>query len=327
MAAAGVALPDEPGLPGADDPYPPSLTIGLEKVETLRYGENPHQPAARYRRAGATRRRRPVRDRRAAAPGQGALVQQRPRRLGRRGDRPRPARPGLRDRQAHQPVRRRGTRDAPRGVGGGARRRPGLGVRRRRGAHRRGRRRDRRTASRASSSRSSSRRRSRPAALEVLAAKPNLRLVEDPSIASRAARPGPARLDPVGRRRRPRHRARHRRRRPDDVAASRRRATRRTPSGATSTSPGGSSAAATSNAIVLVRDGALVGLGSGQTSRVDAARQAVEKACAIAGEARVRGRGLRLGRVLPVPGRRRGLPRGRRDARSSSPAARCATPR
>ena len=29
----------------------------------------------------------------------------------------------------------------------------------------------------------------------------------------------------------------------------------------------------------------------------------------------------------PVPGRGRGLPRGRRDARSSSPAARCATPR
>src|SRR4029077_12868675 len=36
------------------DPYPASLTIGLEKVETLRYGENPHQPAARYRRPGAT---------------------------------------------------------------------------------------------------------------------------------------------------------------------------------------------------------------------------------------------------------------------------------
>jgi phosphoribosylaminoimidazolecarboxamide formyltransferase/IMP cyclohydrolase len=47
-------LPDEPGLPGATDPYPPSLTIGLEKVETLRYGENPHQPAARYRRPGST---------------------------------------------------------------------------------------------------------------------------------------------------------------------------------------------------------------------------------------------------------------------------------
>jgi phosphoribosylaminoimidazolecarboxamide formyltransferase/IMP cyclohydrolase len=54
MAAAGVPLPDEPGLPGASDPYPPSLTIGLDKVETLRYGENPHQPAARYRRPGAT---------------------------------------------------------------------------------------------------------------------------------------------------------------------------------------------------------------------------------------------------------------------------------
>ncbi len=36
----------------ADDPYPPTLTIPLEKVETLRYGENPHQPAARYRRPG-----------------------------------------------------------------------------------------------------------------------------------------------------------------------------------------------------------------------------------------------------------------------------------
>ena len=53
MAAAGVDLPDEPGLPGSDDPFPASLTIGLEKVETLRYGENPHQQAARYRRGGA----------------------------------------------------------------------------------------------------------------------------------------------------------------------------------------------------------------------------------------------------------------------------------
>jgi phosphoribosylaminoimidazolecarboxamide formyltransferase/IMP cyclohydrolase len=54
MAAAGVDLPDEPGLPGATDPFPATLTIGLEKVETLRYGENPHQAAARYRRPGAT---------------------------------------------------------------------------------------------------------------------------------------------------------------------------------------------------------------------------------------------------------------------------------
>ena len=52
MAAAGVALPDEPGLPGSADPYPPTLVVALEKVETLRYGENPHQQAARYRRPG-----------------------------------------------------------------------------------------------------------------------------------------------------------------------------------------------------------------------------------------------------------------------------------
>jgi phosphoribosylaminoimidazolecarboxamide formyltransferase/IMP cyclohydrolase len=41
----------------------------------------------------------------------------------------------------------------------------------------------------------------------------------------------------------------------------------------------------TSNAIVLVRDRRLVGMGSGQTSRVDAARQAVAKAHAMLGEA------------------------------------------
>ena len=41
-------------LPAPEDPYPPTLTVPLEKVETLRYGENPHQPAARYRRPGTT---------------------------------------------------------------------------------------------------------------------------------------------------------------------------------------------------------------------------------------------------------------------------------
>ena len=50
MHDAGIDLPPEPGLPGAEDPYPPVLTVSLEKVDTLRYGENPHQPAARYRR-------------------------------------------------------------------------------------------------------------------------------------------------------------------------------------------------------------------------------------------------------------------------------------
>ena len=87
MAAAGVDLPDEPGLPGASDPFPASLTIGLEKVETLRYGENPHQPAARYRRPGTGGDARSVRDRRRPAPGQGAQLQQRARRVGRGGHR------------------------------------------------------------------------------------------------------------------------------------------------------------------------------------------------------------------------------------------------
>ncbi|HEX2626120.1 MAG TPA: bifunctional phosphoribosylaminoimidazolecarboxamide formyltransferase/IMP cyclohydrolase [Candidatus Limnocylindrales bacterium] len=50
MLDAGVNLPDEPGMPRAADPFPPVLVVPLEKVETLRYGENPHQPAARYRR-------------------------------------------------------------------------------------------------------------------------------------------------------------------------------------------------------------------------------------------------------------------------------------
>jgi phosphoribosylaminoimidazolecarboxamide formyltransferase/IMP cyclohydrolase len=50
MFEAGVDLPREAGLPGSPDPFPPVLVLPLEKVETLRYGENPHQPAARYRR-------------------------------------------------------------------------------------------------------------------------------------------------------------------------------------------------------------------------------------------------------------------------------------
>ena len=41
-------------LDAPDDLYPPTLSVALEKVETLRYGENPHQPAARYRRPGST---------------------------------------------------------------------------------------------------------------------------------------------------------------------------------------------------------------------------------------------------------------------------------
>jgi phosphoribosylaminoimidazolecarboxamide formyltransferase/IMP cyclohydrolase len=46
---ADAGLVDRPS-----DPYPATLSVALEKVETLRYGENPHQAAARYRRPGST---------------------------------------------------------------------------------------------------------------------------------------------------------------------------------------------------------------------------------------------------------------------------------
>ena len=54
MDAAGVPLPPDPGLPRSPDRYPDVLVVPLEKVESLRYGENPHQPAARYRRTDRT---------------------------------------------------------------------------------------------------------------------------------------------------------------------------------------------------------------------------------------------------------------------------------
>ena len=62
FAAAGVLDPP-------DDPYPPTLTVELEKVATLRYGENPHQPAAWYRRPGATLADGPFADGRAPLQG------------------------------------------------------------------------------------------------------------------------------------------------------------------------------------------------------------------------------------------------------------------
>ena len=57
----------------------------------------------------------------------------------------------------------------------------------------------------------------------------------------------------------------------------------------------------TSNAIVLVRGGMLVGLGSGQTSRVDAARQAVEKARTILGAESLRGAACASDAFFPFP--------------------------
>jgi phosphoribosylaminoimidazolecarboxamide formyltransferase/IMP cyclohydrolase len=56
-----------------------------------------------------------------------------------------------------------------------------------------------------------------------------------------------------------------------------------------------------SNAIVLVKDGRLIGMGSGQTSRVDAARGAVDKARAHAGPGVLRGASCASDAFYPFP--------------------------
>ncbi|HVL53278.1 MAG TPA: bifunctional phosphoribosylaminoimidazolecarboxamide formyltransferase/IMP cyclohydrolase, partial [Vitreimonas sp.] len=57
----------------------------------------------------------------------------------------------------------------------------------------------------------------------------------------------------------------------------------------------------TSNAIVLVKDRMEIGLGSGQTSRVDAAHQAVAKARAIHGEGALQGASAASDAFFPFP--------------------------
>jgi phosphoribosylaminoimidazolecarboxamide formyltransferase / IMP cyclohydrolase len=299
MAAAGLDLPDEPGLPGAADPFPPSLAIALEKVETLRYGENPHQPAARYRRAGARADEGPFAA--AGAPLQGkqlsynnVLDASAAAAIARGLDGPacvvvKHTNPcGAAEREtlvdawttalAGDPVSAFGgvvalTREVDRETAEGLARiflelvvAPGFS----------------------------------PAAREILAAKPNLRLVVDPSLSA----PPP----------------------PPDVLGSIRTAGWAVLITAPDTAPDDPSEwqvcttrhptdaeqrdlelawrlvrAVTSNAIVLVRDGALIGLGSGQTSRVDAARQAVEKARAIRGEGVLRGASCASDAFYPFP--------------------------
>jgi phosphoribosylaminoimidazolecarboxamide formyltransferase/IMP cyclohydrolase len=299
MAAGGVELPEEAGLPGADDPFPASLTVALEKVETLRYGENPHQPAARYRRSGATADDGPfatggaslqgkqlsynnVLDASAAAaiarslhgPACVIVKHTNPCGAAERATLAEAWEAAL----AGDPVSAFGgvvalTREVDDATAHGLAGiflevvvAPSFG----------------------------------PAAREILAAKPNLRLVEDPSIGRQAPPP-----DPLGGIRTaggavlvgaPDTA-------PDDPATWQVATTRR---------PTDDERrdldlawrlvrAVTSNAIVLVRDGTLIGIGSGQTSRVDAARQAVEKACAIAGEARVRGAACASDAFYPFP--------------------------
>ena len=154
----------------------------LEKVDDLRYGENPHQRAAFYRetthRSGDARRRDP-------APGRHAVVQQpaRPRR--RVPDRPRLHGADGRDRQAHRPGRARLARRARRGLPARARDRPGRVVRRRSSAS---------TASstarrRARSRRTRTRRSSRPGFSQVGARHPARQARPRAARRSRPTRP------------------------------------------------------------------------------------------------------------------------------------------
>ena len=284
MDAAGIELPSEPGMPRSEDPYPPTLTIGLEKVERLRYGENPHQLAARYRRPGSTAADGAFAT--GAPPLQGkalsynnVLDASAAATLGRslRG----PACVIVKHTNPCGAAERGSLLEAwdaalagdPVSAYGGvvaltdvvdrdvATRltsiflevvvAPGFDV----------------------------------GAREVLAGKPNLRLVEDPGLGTRSAVGWPSPLGAI---------------RtaggavlvstPDTLAddpAGWGVVTRRAPSEAERRDLDLAwrlVRGVTSNAIVLVKDGRLVGFGSGQTSRVDAARQAVDKARSISGD-------------------------------------------
>ncbi|MEA2609881.1 MAG: phosphoribosylaminoimidazolecarboxamide formyltransferase / cyclohydrolase [Chloroflexota bacterium] len=289
MAAAGVRLPDEPGLPGGDDPYPASLTVVLEKVESLRYGENPHQPAARYRRPGGS-----------AADGPFAT-----------GERPLQGKA-----LSYNNVLDASAADA---IGRALRGPAAVIVKHTNpcGAAERATLLEAWEAALAGDPVSAFGgvvALTRPvdsavaaalvsiflevvvapafddAALTILATKPNLRLVLDPELA--ADEPGPS-PDPTGSIRSaggailvtaPDTA-------PDDPAEWT-VATLRAPSAAERTDLDLAwrlARGVSSNAIVLVKDGRLIGMGSGQTSRVDAARGAVEKAQAHAGDEALRG--------------------------------------
>ena len=301
MAAAGVDLPDEPGLPGSADPYPPTLVVGLEKVETLRYGENPHQQAARYRRPGTGKWAGPfalggsilqgkalsynnVLD----ASGADAIAR------GLRG----PACVVVKHTNPCGAAERATLAEAwlaalagdPVSAYGGV-----VALTREVDAA---------TAAGLATiflevivAPSYS-----PEALAILARRTNLRLLEDPVLGSSEAAPAP---DPLGSIRvagggvlvtAPDVL-------PDDPARWR-LATSRTPSEGEMRDLDLAwrlCRGVVSNAIVLVKDGMEIGLGSGQTSRVDAARQAVAKAIAFHGAEALRGAACGSDAFYPFP--------------------------
>jgi phosphoribosylaminoimidazolecarboxamide formyltransferase/IMP cyclohydrolase len=310
MAAGGVALPDEPGLPGASDPYPPSLSIGLEKVDTLRYGENPHQPAARYRRPGATLADGPFATGEPPLQGKAlsynnVLDASAVAALGRAMRGPacvivKHTNPcGAAERETLIAAWDDAFAGDPVSAFGGV-----VAVSRVV---------DREVAERLASiflevivAPGYD-----EAARAVLAAKPNLRLLVDPLLdeAARAATAAAGRTAVA----------------PDPLGSFRAAggAVLVTSADVAPDDPGAWSVATkraptdgerrdldlawrlvrgvTSNAIVLVRDGMLIGMGSGQTSRVDAARQAVAKATSILGADRLRGAACASDAFFPFP--------------------------
>ncbi|HEY2888598.1 MAG TPA: bifunctional phosphoribosylaminoimidazolecarboxamide formyltransferase/IMP cyclohydrolase, partial [Candidatus Limnocylindrales bacterium] len=302
MAAAGIALPDEPGLPGAADPYPPTLTITLDKVETLRYGENPHQPAARYRVPGSGAAAGPFAS--GTAPLQGKALSYNNVLDG--------SAAAALARSLHGPacVIVKHTNPC------GAAERPSLleawqaalsgdpvsafgGVVALTGP----------VAGPLAEALAAIflevivAPAFEPAALEILAGRPNLRLIVDPALgrAGEAAHPSDAlaALRVAG----------------GAVLVTSRDDAIDDPAGwqvATSRAPTAAESldldlawrlvrGATSNAIVLVRDRRLIGLGSGQTSRVDAAKQAVAKAQAISGPDSTLGAACASDAYFPFP--------------------------
>ncbi len=111
----------------AYEDFPEHMRSRLEKLMDLSYGENPHQRAALYAEVGA---RSHILSRVSKLHGQALsfnnvldldAAQRAARRL---------RRAGLRDRQAQQPLRRRGRRDALRGLRARLRLRPDVGLRR-----------------------------------------------------------------------------------------------------------------------------------------------------------------------------------------------------
>ncbi|MCI0346307.1 MAG: bifunctional phosphoribosylaminoimidazolecarboxamide formyltransferase/IMP cyclohydrolase [Chloroflexi bacterium] len=299
--ADGVSLPPWPGMPRSGDPFPSTLTIALEKVDTLRYGENPHQLAARYRR-----------------PGRGAE-----RGLFATGDPPLQgkalsynnvldaAAAAAVGRSLHGPAcvivkhtnpcgaAERGTlleawaaalAGDPVSAFGGV-----VAVTRLV---------DRELAERLSALflELVVAPAFEGAALETLASKPNLRLLIDPELASDDAPPLPSNTASI-------------RTAGGAVLVSSPDSMADDPSAwvcVTSRGPTESERrdldlawrlvrGLSSNAIALVRDGALIGMGSGQVSRVEAARQAVEKARRFAGEDMLRGAACGSDAFFPFP--------------------------